>query len=98
MGVCIGVLGGWGGGGKKSWSHFWVCGIWKVGGRNTAEKWHRDKIIGQYTVRECVWRVYWELQSGSCPTPGGARVWTGWHRDRKYWGKDRRGGFCSELG
>ena len=28
---------------EKSWSHFWGCGIWKVEGRNTAEKWHRDK-------------------------------------------------------
>ena len=45
--VCIGVLGGGVGVGKKLVTFLRVCGIWKVGGRNTAEKLHRDKIIGQ---------------------------------------------------
>ncbi len=49
LGVCIGMLGG---GRKIGHIFFFYEGVfWGAGGRNIAEKWHRDKIVGQQCVK-----------------------------------------------
>jgi hypothetical protein len=95
LGVCIGMLGGWVGSGTKDGHIFEGVVFGKLKARLLQRNGTGIKSRAIVRKDDCVLR---ELQSGSCPTPGDARVWTGWHRDRKYWGKDRRGGFCSELG